>query len=90
MPIYVYLHPVTGEEIEVLVSFTDIDVPYKAPDGTKCIRVQFPSSIAGKTGVIDKNAEVWEKDPSYVKKLAPKFVKRRDGVKEKYDPNRHC
>jgi 23S rRNA maturation-related 3'-5' exoribonuclease YhaM len=39
---------------------------------------------------VDKNAEVWEKDPSYVKKLNPKYVRRRDGVKERYDPTRHC
>lgn len=90
MPIYVYKHPDTGEEFEVLRSFSEADNVFVSADGKKCKRVLFPASIAGKTGVIDKNAEPWEKDPGYVKRLNPKYVRTRAGHRERYDPNRHC
>jgi hypothetical protein len=90
IPIYVYKHPETEEEFEVIRSYEEADKPYKSPDGKKCKRVLYPQNGIGGVRVVDKNAEVWEKDPSYVKKLNPKYVRRRDGVKERYDPTRHC
>ncbi len=33
--------------------------------------------------------EVFQKDPDYVKKLRPKYVKFRDGHRERYDPQKH-
>ena len=85
MPLYVYKHPDTNQEFEELRSFSDRDNLFKAPDGVICERVLFPSAA----GVIDKNAEVWEKDPDYVKKLNPRWVKTRSGQKIRYDPKKH-
>jgi len=65
-----------------------MDEPFIAPDGVKCNRVKYPSNY--KLGIVDKNAEVFEKDSDYVKKLKPKYVKFRDGHRERYDPTKHC
>ena len=86
MPIYSYQNPNTKEVFEVLRSFKDWDKPYILEDGTKCKRVFDYRNI----GVIDKNAEVFQKDPDYVKKCKPKYIKYKDGHREKYDPTRHC
>ena len=59
-------------------------------DGTECPHVTWWGVSKGSIGIVDKNAEVWEKDPAYVKSLKPKYVRRQDGVRERYDPNRHC
>ena len=40
--------------------------------------------------IINKNREVFEADPDYVKKCRPKYVKFQDGHKERYDPTKHC
>jgi hypothetical protein len=40
--------------------------------------------------IINKNREVFEADPAFVKKCKPKYVKFQDGHKEKYDPTKHC
>lgn len=83
-PIYEYKNPVTGEIFEDIRSYSDMDKPFIAPDGTKCERI-FTSSIHGWKG----DREVFEIDPGYVKKCKPKYVKFRDGHREKYDPNKH-
>lgn len=85
MPIYVFQHPKTGEQFDEIRSYADIDRPFIAPDGAICERVRYPSTV----GIVNKNAEVWEKDSDYVKKCKPKWVRRRDGVRERYDPTRH-
>ena len=85
MPIYVFRHPKTGEEFEEMRSFADREKPFHSPDGWRCDRVLFPTANA----VIDKNAEVWEKDPSYVKSLRPKYVRTRSGKRIRYDPTKH-
>lgn len=85
MPIYVYKHPVTGEEFEVRRTFSQIDEPYLSPDGSVCPRIQvFTASKA-----INKNREVFQVDPDYVKKCNPKYVRFRDGHRERYDPTKH-
>lgn len=89
MPIYVYRHPRTGEEFEEIRSYSKADTPFIAPDGVKCPRVTFPKSSSGGC-VVDKNAEGWEKDPGYYKKLNPKFVRYQDGHRERYNPTKHC
>jgi len=86
MPIYSYQHPKTKEVFEILRKIKDRDKPYVLEDGTKCKRIFGNVNI----GVIDKNAEVFEKDPDFVKKCKPKYVKYLDGHREKYDPTRHC
>jgi len=91
---YYYEHPKTKKVFAVEgKSLQDAGKPHKLEDGTKCkfIPWYLVEEAVGNSnmGVVDKNAEVWEKDPAYVKKLAPKYVRRRDGVKEKYDPTRH-
>jgi len=89
MPVYVFLNPKTEEEFEILLPPSKRNDPYVTEDGVKCKRILFTKGSGGK-GVIDKNAEVWEKDSHYVKQINPKYVRRRDGIKEKYDPTRHC
>jgi hypothetical protein len=68
--------------------------PYIAPDGEKCELLEDYVPPAKDTknqiGIINKNAEVFEKDADYVKKCNPKYIKFRDGHREKYDPTRHC
>jgi len=85
MPIYLYQHPETKEVYEVIRSVKDMDKPYVLDDGTKCKRI----FGCGNMGVINKNAEVFQKDSDYVKKCKPKYVKFRDGHRERYDPTRH-
>jgi hypothetical protein len=87
MPIYTYKHPKTEELFEELRPVSKRNKPFIAPDGVKCKRI----IVVGKgPGVIDKNAEVWEKDSAYVKSVNPKYVRYQDGHRERYDPNRHC
>ena len=92
MPIYVYQHPNKEEFYEDLRSFKDADLPYISPDGSVCKRVLYPTNTWSKhsKGLVDKQCEVWDKDPSYVKKLKPKYVRTRDGQKIRYDPTKHC
>ena len=85
MPIYEFRHPVTSEIFEDLRSISDIDKPFIAPDGIECIRLEVPSRFSGWKG----NREVFEQDPSYVKKMKPKKIKFRDGHREIYDPRKH-
>lgn len=86
MPIYQYKHPETGEIFEEMRKLKDRNKVFISDDGTKCKRLEVPTSINGWKG--DK--EVFEADPGYVKKCKPKYVKFRDGHKEKYDPTKHC
>jgi len=86
MPIYVFKNPKTGKIFEEIRPFSKMNDPFYDEDGTKCDRVEVP----GGSVVIDNNAEVFEKDNDYVKKCKPKYVKFRDGHKERYDPTRHC
>ena len=85
MAIYVFQHPRTKEIFEEFRSFKDINKPFYAPDGTECKRILFPSPVS----ISKKNKEVFEQDPDYVKKMRPKYVKFRDGHRERYDEMRH-
>jgi len=40
--------------------------------------------------IINKNREVFQADPAYVKSCKPKYVQFQDGHKERYDPTKHC
>lgn len=88
---YKYQHPETGK---IYKSFRDSekkDEPYVSDDGVKCPRLLDPGEGNNfQLGIIDKNAEVFQKDPDYVKKCSPKYVKFNDGHREKYDPTKHC
>jgi hypothetical protein len=86
MPIYQFKHPETGEIFEDLRSFKDIDKPYVAEDGVKCERVQVPQTLR----CWRNDREVFEADPDYAKKIKPKYVRFRDGHRERYDPTKHC
>lgn len=85
-PIYEYRHPDTGEIFEELRLMKDIDKPFIADDGKKCKRLQVPTRVAG----WKKNKEVFEADSSFVKKMNPKYIKFKDGHKERYNPTKHC
>jgi len=84
-PMYCYQHPETGEIFEDIRSFKDMDKPYIAPDGVKCERIFVIKGL----GIVDKNAECFQKDAAWVKSCNPKYVKFRDGHRERYDPNKH-
>ncbi len=88
--IYHYRNPKTGEILEKILPISeDPTKPIVMDDGSVWEYVPWYLLEKGRIGIIDKNAEVWEKDADYVKKMNPKFVRRRDGVREKYDPTRH-
>jgi len=88
MPVYQYEHPVTKEVFEDLRPIKNRHKPFIAPDGVKCPRIVVPTDL-GYCGRAEKEREVFELDPGYVKKCRPKFVKYRDGHREKYDPGKH-
>ena len=83
-PIYEYQHPETGDIFEDIRKYKDANKPFIAPDGVKCKKIEV-SSFTGWKG----DREVFEVDPGYVKKCKPKYVKFRDGHREKYDPTKH-
>lgn len=85
MALYEFQHPKTGKIFEEFRLMKDSDKPFIAPDGVKCPRI-FPSSgsfrIEGREG--------FELDPTFYKKMNPKYVKYRDGHRERFSPNKHC
>jgi len=83
---YQFQHPKTKQIFEEFRAFKDIDKPFYAPDGIKCKRVLFSSPVT----ISKKGKEVFEQDPEYVRKVKPKYVKYRDGHRERYDETRHC
>jgi hypothetical protein len=95
MPIYMYEHPETREVFEILRPMSESQKKYKAPDGVMCDRIfhnpEFDKSKGSRrTSRAGQTLEVFQADPSHVKKMKPKFVKFRDGHREKYDPTKHC
>ena len=86
MPIYSYQHPKTKEVFDILREIKNRDKPYILKDGTKCKRIFGDINI----GIINKNAEVFQKDPDYVKKCRPKYIRLRNGHRVRYDPTKHC
>lgn len=89
MPLYTYKNPKTGEYFEEIVPMSDSDNPFILDDGTKCPRIFFPPTNGGFT-IIDKNREIFQIDSDYCKKINPKYIRFKDGHKEKYDPTKHC
>ena len=85
-PMYQFEHPDTKEVFEDFRSIKNRNKPYISPDGKKCKRREVPTSIHGWKG----NKEVFEADRDYVKKSHPKYVKFKDGHRERYDPTKHC
>lgn len=84
MAIYCYQNPETKEIFEVIRPMKDSNKPYITTEGIKCERVI--SSFAGWKG----KREAFELDPHYCKSLHPKYIKFRDGHRERYDPTKHC
>lgn len=84
MPTYEYEHPNTKEIFTDLRKMEDRDKPFIAPDGKECKRVLF-SPVHGWRS----DREGFEMDPDYYKEAHPKYVKYRDGHREKYDPTKH-
>jgi hypothetical protein len=84
-PIYVYVHPDTGEEFEEIRSFKDIDKVFMSPDGKKCKRKKTFQFSGWR-----KDREIFELDSQLVKKMKPKFIKLRNGRKIRFDPTKHC
>jgi len=96
MPIYLYQHPDTGEVFEVIRPVKDRNKKYKSEDGVLCERIyhnpDYDSQKHGdrRTSRAGEKLEVFQADPKYVKKMNPKYVKYRDGHRERYDPTKHC
>lgn len=88
MPIYEYIHPKTGEIFEKLRPIKDRNKPYVLEDGTKCKRLAISGSV-GYFGKSAKEKESFELDRDYVKKCNPKYIRFRDGHRERYDPTKH-
>jgi hypothetical protein len=86
MPLYTYEHPKTGEVFEELRPLKNRNDPFVSPDGETCIRIIGSPGYCGRS---ENDREVFELDRDYCKKMAPKWVKFRDGHREKYDPNKH-
>lgn len=89
-----YKHPETGEMIsdQRMIGFEEKPLVIK---GVKCELVRdYEPPTEEQDGlppaIINKNREVFEADPDYVKKCNPKYVKFQDGHKERYDPTKHC
>ena len=91
---YYYKHPKTGKIYSDQRMKGYESKPYIAGDGIECELLKNYSPQRKKTksqiGIIDKNAEVFQKDAKYVRDCNPRFVKFRDGHREKYDPTKHC
>ena len=88
MPIYEYENPNTGEVYEELRSISDRDKPYYNADGIECKRREIPSNV-GYCGLSEGQREVFQLDSNYAKSVNPKYVKFRDGHRERYDPTKH-
>ena len=89
MPIYEYKNEKTGEIFEDMRTIANRDELFVAPDGTKCERVLFPTRF-GYMGLVEKERESFQVDRDFVKEASPKYLKFRDGHKERYDPTKHC
>ena len=89
MPIYEYFNPETDEIIEVLLPIADRNKDYITEDGVHCKRIEVPSDM-GYMGRIEGEREVFEVDREAVKNAKPKYIKFRDGHRERYDPSKHC
>ncbi|NJL70148.1 MAG: hypothetical protein HC888_00440 [Candidatus Competibacteraceae bacterium] len=96
MPIYEYKHPKTGEIFNDIRTFSKMTEPFVAPDGTICPFISWfeaPDAADVVKGnkwsksTVDKKCEVWEKDPEYVRKCNPKYVRTRSGERIRYNPN---
>ena len=85
-PVYRYKNEKTGEIFEDIRKAKDRDKPFFAPDGTKCKRIFYGSNVRG----WKKDREVFEADSAFVKKCNPKYIKFKDGHRERYDPRKHC
>jgi len=85
-PMYEYEHPETGEIFDVIRSVKDRNKKYRAKDGVLCKRLEVPTKFSGWKG----NKEVFEADSDYCKKMSPKYVKFKDGHRERYDSAKHC
>jgi len=61
---------------------------YKAPDGVWCERYMKAES-KGYCGLAASEREGFEMDPDIYRKRNPKYVRYKDGHREKYNPNKH-
>ena len=91
---FYYKHPKTGEIFSDQRMMGYETRAYKTSDGEECELVpdyEPPvKNTKNQIGIIDKNAEIFEKDAAYVKECNPKYIKFNDGHRERYDPTKHC
>jgi len=87
MPFYKYKHPETGEIFEDLRMITKCDEPFIADDGVECPRFVDWDNL--RFSIMDKNEEVFQKDEEYTRLTNPKYIRFKDGHKEKYNPSKH-
>jgi len=84
MALYQFKHPETDEIFEEFRPISKRDEPFIAPDGVKCERLIVPSSVSVK----DNSKEVWDYN-DFRGKSMPKYVRYRDGHREKYNQYKH-
>jgi len=85
MPIYTYENTDTKKRFDILRPVRDRDKQYKDSDGTVCKRV-----IDGAPAGWRTDREGFEIDSDFYKESNPKYVRYRDGHRERYDSTRHC
>lgn len=92
---FYYKHPTTGKiySDQRMIGFEAN--PYKSSDGIECELLKdyvppIKESNAVNIAIINKNREVFEADPEFVKKTNPRYVKFQDGHRERYDSSKHC
>ena len=95
MPLYTYLNTKTNKVVEVLRPMSESSEDYIDEDGEICQRIFYDTTPADpKKGFRATRAgqklEVFQSDPSFVRKMNPRYVTFLDKHREKYDPNKHC
>jgi len=88
--IFKFQHPKTLEIYSDFRNVKDINLPFIALDGVKCKLYGENVEKNYKSGIVDKSGEVFERYPQYARESNPRFVRYKDGHKEKYDPTKHC
>ena len=88
-PLYTYENPITGKYFEEIATMANSDKPFILEDGTECPRIFFPPTKRG-CAIINKNREAFQVDPDFCKKVKPKYIKFKDGHRERYNPTKHC
>ncbi len=79
--IYRYFNPVTKKQFQVTKPMSQYDTN-QYQDGVLCQKV-----VTG-CAIMNKNAQIYDTHPSFLKKSNPKFVRKKDGSRQKFNVNK--